>query len=93
MLAPAVVDYQKHGGSEMTIAESYRTLGDLKSAMPWYERSYQARDTLLMFAPHEKYQSLALADYPPWKALWARPPIRAWDAARAEAGKILNASR
>jgi TolB-like protein len=91
MVAPAIADYQKNGGSEITIAESYRTLGDLKSAMPWYERAYQARDVLVMFVPFEKYQTRALADYPPWKALWARPPIRAWEAARAEAGKILGA--
>jgi TolB-like protein/predicted Zn-dependent protease len=90
MLPPAIADYGKNGGSETTIAESYRTLGDLKSAMPWYERAYQARDTLLMFVPFEKYQSHALADYPPWKALWTRPPIRAWAAARVEAGKILG---
>lgn len=90
MIAPAVADYQKNGGSETTIAESYRSLGDLKSAMPWYERAYQARDTLIMFVPFEKYQSHAIADYPPWKALWARPPIRAWEAARVEAGRILG---
>jgi len=91
MVAPAIADYQKNGGSEITIAESYRTLGDLKSAMPWYERAYQARDVLVMFVPFEKYQTRALADYLPWKALWARPPIRAWEAARVEAGKILEA--
>jgi len=90
MLAPAIVDYGKNGGSETTIAESYRTLGDLKGAVPWYGRAYEARDTLLMFVPFEKYQSHALAEYPPWKALWARPPIRAWAAARVEAGKILG---
>lgn len=90
MIPPAVADYEKSGGSEITIAESYRTLGDMKSAMPWYERSYQARDTLLMFVPFAKYQTLDLFNYPPWKALWSRPPIRAWDAARTEAGKILG---
>jgi predicted Zn-dependent protease len=90
MLAPAIADYEKNGGSEITLAESYRTLGDLKAAMPWYERAYQARDTLVMFVPFEKYQSHALADYPPWKELWSRPPIRAWEAARVEAGKILG---
>ena len=67
-------------------------LGDLKNAMPWYERAYEARDTLLLFAPYEKFQTRDLLEYPPWKALWARPPIRAWEAARVEAGKILGAS-
>jgi TolB-like protein len=90
MLAPAIADYETNGGSEITIAESWRTLGDLKNAMPWYERAYQARDTLIFFVPFEKYQSHALADYPPWKELWARPPVRAWEAARVEAGKILG---
>jgi TolB-like protein len=91
MIAAAIVDYQKNGGSsENAIAEAYRTLGDLKNAMPWYERAYEARDTLLLFVPYEKFQSHDLLDYPPWKELWARPPIRAWEAARVEAGRLLG---
>jgi TolB-like protein/tetratricopeptide (TPR) repeat protein len=91
MIAAAIADYQKRGGSsENAIAEAYRTLGDLKNAMPWYERAYEARDTLLLFVPYEKFQTRALLDYPPWKELWSRPPIRAWEAARVEAGKILG---
>ena len=91
MIAAAIADYEKNGGSsENDIAESYRMLGDLKNAMPWYERAYEARDTLLLFAPYEKYQTRDLVDYPRWKALWSRPPVRAWEAARVEAGKTLG---
>src|SRR5205807_2740870 len=68
MLAKAVADYRKNGGLEILIADNYRMLGDLKSAMPWYERAYQARDPLITFAPYEKYQTHDLAGYPPWKA-------------------------
>jgi len=91
MIAAAIAGYEKNGGSsENTIAEAYRFLGDLKNAMPWYERAYEARDTLVLFVPYEKFQTRDLLDYPPWKALWARPPIRAWEAARVEAGKLLG---
>ncbi|MBV9693854.1 MAG: hypothetical protein JO261_09140, partial [Alphaproteobacteria bacterium] len=81
-----------NGGSFITVAESYRTLGDLKAAMPWYERAYDTRDPLIMFQPYEKYQHTDLFRYPPWKALWSRPPIRAWESARAEVGKLLGVS-
>jgi TolB-like protein len=90
MLSAAIADYEKNGGSEYAIADGYRQLGDLKDAMPWYERTYQARDTLLFYTPFEKYQTRDLLDYPPWKALWSRPPIRAWEAARIETARILG---
>ncbi|HEX3429394.1 MAG TPA: hypothetical protein VHT03_00795 [Rhizomicrobium sp.] len=89
-LAAAIADYQSNGGSEYVIADSYRLLGDLDAAMPWYERAYQGRDTLLFYTPFEKYQTRDLVDFPPWKALWSRPPIRAWEAARVDAGRILG---
>jgi adenylate cyclase len=90
MLETAAADAEKNGGSYVNIADNYRILGDLKSAMRWYERAYDARDPLVMFAPYEKYQTADLLSYPPWRALWARPPIQAWEAARVEAGKILG---
>ena len=46
MIAAAIADYDKNGGSwENDIAESYRMVGDLKNAMPWYKRAYAARGT------------------------------------------------
>ena len=90
MLIAAGKDADENGGSYVNLGDNYRMLGDLKTAMRWYERAYDARDPLVMFAPYEKYQTKDLVDYPPWKALWARPPIRAWEVARLEAGKILG---
>ena len=92
MLEAAAADADKNGGSYINIADNYRMLGNVRSAMRWYERAYNARDPLVMFAPYEKYQTANLLAYPPWKGLWARPPIRAWEAARVEAGKILGVS-
>ena len=87
----AAIDAEKNGGSFVTIGDAYRQIGDLKSAMPWYERAYEARDTLLLLVPYEGWQTPEpLVSYPAWKALWARAPIREWEAARIEAGKILG---
>jgi tetratricopeptide (TPR) repeat protein len=86
----AAADAAVNGGGFQTIGDAYRQLGDLKAAMPWFERDYTERDTLLILTPFEKWQTSALLSYPPWKALWARPPIRAWERARLDVAKILG---
>jgi hypothetical protein len=89
----AAADAEKSGGRFLDIAENYRMFGDLKAAMPWYEHAYEARDSLLFIAPFEKYQTPNLMHYPPWKALWARQPVRDWEKARIHAGKILGVTK
>jgi TolB-like protein len=87
----AAADALANGASFVTVGDAYRQIGDLKSAMPWYERAYVAKDTLLLLVPTEGWQTPEpLVSYPPWKELWSRKPIRAWAAARADAGKILG---
>jgi len=90
MVDAAAADTDKNGGAFSSVADAYRLLGDLERTVHFYERAYDARDPLVMFAPYEKYQTPALLSYPPWKALWARQPIREWEAARIEAGRILG---
>ena len=90
----AAADAAKNGGEYVTIGDAYRQLGDLKSAMPWYERAYEGRDSLLLLVPYEGWQTPEpLVSYPPWKALWAREPVRDWLAARNEAGRLLAVRR
>ncbi|HEY2446640.1 MAG TPA: hypothetical protein VGI20_12975 [Rhizomicrobium sp.] len=86
----AAVDALANGGTFTTIGDCYRQLGDLNDAMKWYERAYDVRDVLLLGVPYEKWQTPALLGDPRWKALWARRPIRQWEAARLEAAKILG---
>ena len=86
----AAADASMNGGALTSIGDSYRQIGDFDNAMKWYERAYAARDSLLLGVPYEKWQTPALLSDPGWKALWARQPIREWEAARIEAGKILG---
>jgi TolB-like protein/Flp pilus assembly protein TadD len=88
----AAADAEKNGGSYTTIGDAYRQLGDLESAMPWYERAFAARDSALLLVPDEGWQTPEpLVSYPPWKALWARRPIQDWLTARLAAGRLLEA--
>jgi hypothetical protein len=87
----AATDVDANGGSFVTIGDAYRQIGDLRKAMPWYERAYEARDTLLFLVPTEAWQTPEpLVSYPPWKTLWSRQPVRDWEAAQARAGKQLS---
>ncbi len=87
----AAADATKNGGGYVTIGDAYRQLGDVKSAMPWYERAFEARDSLLLLVPYEGWQTPEpLVSYHPWKALWARQPVKEWEAARVQAGRILG---
>jgi TolB-like protein len=87
----AAADALKNGGEFVNIGDAYRQLGDLKSAMPWYERAYEMRDSLLLLVPYEGWLTPEpLISYPPWKDLWARQPVRDWLAARVEAGRVLG---
>jgi hypothetical protein len=42
--------------------------------------------------PWQKWQRPALLSDPRWKALWAKPEIRAWEAARQRAMRMLGAT-
>ena len=78
------------GGGATAIGSAYRRLGDLDHAMLWYERAYSARERELLLVPQDRRQSPALLADPRWKTLWARQPIRDWEAARHEVAAILN---
>ncbi len=87
----AAADAEKNGGSFITIGDAYRQIGDVPKAMKWFERAYEVRDPLLLIVPDEKWQTPEpLVSFAPWKALWARQPIREWQAARVDAAKILG---
>jgi TolB-like protein/cytochrome c-type biogenesis protein CcmH/NrfG len=87
----AAADAARNRGSYVTIGDAYRQLGDLKRAMPWFERAFAARDSLLLLVPYEGWQTPEpLESYPPWQELWSRQPVRDWLAARSEAGRILG---
>jgi TolB-like protein/Tfp pilus assembly protein PilF len=88
----AATDAMKNGGSNTDIGDSYLKIGDFKNAMAWYERAYTARERALLGVPRlAPPAQRAFFQTPQWKALWARPPIREWSAARIEAGRIFSA--
>jgi TolB-like protein len=93
LVAAAVADAVKNPEdyNYMSLGDAYRKLGDLSGAMKWYERAYEARDYLVMGVPYQKWQTPALLSDPRWKALWAKPPIRSWEAARTRAAVLLGA--
>lgn len=91
LVARAAANVEKNGGSNTDIGDSFLKAGDPANAMKWYERAYAARERALLGVP-----ILALPaqrtffERPEWKALWSKQPIRAWEAARKDAARILG---
>jgi TolB-like protein len=91
MVSRAAADVEKNGGSNTDIGDSYLKVGDAENAMRWYERAYAARERALLGVP-----ILALPaqrpffQRPEWKALWDKPAIKEWEAARKDAARILQ---
>src|SRR5438874_3531349 len=91
MVDKAGASVAKNGGSNTDIGDSYLKVGDFANAMTWYERAYGARERSLLGVPRlAPPASRAFFERAEWKALWSRPPIREWEAARADAGKVLG---
>ncbi len=94
MVDAAASDAQKNGGSNTDIADSYLKVGDYASAARWYERAYDARERAMLnaprLAPPERRSFFQTRE---WLALWHRPPIEQWSAARVKAGEILRRLR
>jgi TolB-like protein len=86
----AAAGYTPSDGDATAFGNAYRRLGDLTTAMTWYERAYAARERDLLLVPNDRLQSPALLHDARWKALWARQPIKDWLSARARVARILG---
>jgi TolB-like protein/Tfp pilus assembly protein PilF len=90
LLDRAAAGYSPSDGNATVFGNSYRRLGDLTTAMMWYERAYAARERDLLLVPTDRLQTRALLNDARWKALWSRQPIQDWLSARAAVGHILG---
>jgi TolB-like protein len=63
------------------IADSYASAGDYASAIKWANRAYDLREFVLFTLLGDKAISRDFFETPGWKALWAKPLAREWQAA------------
>ena len=91
-LGPIMVQHYSQGASATFVAMTYAFTGDYTSALQWFSKAYDERDTQFLFERLDPFLPLKLTSDPRWKELLRRPafrdmaPVRAAILARGAGG-------